>query len=106
MAACADAGAVAFLERFGWVDAGGVPRGCAAEEDTGKRGGQQGEEQDRKVEVEIGLIRQRKIQHVVTVSRRDLSALHPGAWKSVTKSGRVDGKVSRITKGTTFTVSR
>jgi hypothetical protein len=41
-----------------------------------------------------------------TVSRRDLSALHPGAWESVTKSGKVDGKVSRITKGTTFTVSR
>jgi hypothetical protein len=41
-----------------------------------------------------------------TINQRKLSALHPGAWESVTKSGRVDGRVSRITKGTAFTVSR
>ena len=39
MAACAYAGAIAFLERFAGIDAGGVPGGRAAEEKTGKGGG-------------------------------------------------------------------
>ena len=63
MAACSDAGAVAFFESFAGIDARGVPGGRAAEEKTGERGGDEGEEQDGKVEVEIGFIGQRAARH-------------------------------------------
>jgi hypothetical protein len=40
-----------------------------------------------------------------TVNRSDLTAFHPDAWRSVTSSGKVDGKVSPLTDGTSFTIS-
>jgi hypothetical protein len=40
-----------------------------------------------------------------TVNRLDLSTFHPRAWKSVTSSGKVDGRVSPLSDGTSFTIS-
>jgi hypothetical protein len=63
MAACSDASAIPFLERFSWIDAGGVLSGRAAEEKASERGGCEGKEQNGNIEVEISLIRERATRH-------------------------------------------
>jgi hypothetical protein len=40
-----------------------------------------------------------------TVNGKKLAAFNPGAWESVTRSGKVNGNVSRLTDGKDFTVS-
>ena len=39
-----------------------------------------------------------------TVNGLDLSSFHPKAWESVTSSGKVDGRVSSLRGGTSFTI--
>jgi len=39
-----------------------------------------------------------------TVNRLDLSSFHPKVWESVTSSGKVDGRVSSLSGGTSFRI--
>ena len=40
-----------------------------------------------------------------TANGKKLSSFHPGGWEGVNGSGKVTGKISRISNGTNFTVS-
>lgn len=40
------------------------------------------------------------------VNGRKLGSLRPGAWNAINKAGKITGRVSRLSHGTAFTVSR